>query len=329
MKIDVNAHLITQKFIDAFARRVGGLANIASIRSDERYELEMCDIDKRLEMMSRYPDYVQILTPSINTLEKYATPEDAAYLAAVLNDEAAELVQKYPDKFMAAVALLPMNNIPAAVKEIDRAINELGFIGINMLTSVLRRPMDLPEFMPLYERMAEYDLPIWLHPTGLSYHPDYAGEDGSKYNLFLAFGWPYESTLCMSRLVCSEVLEKYPNLKIITHHAGAMIPFFAGRISMLQMRRTIENPSKAKPLDYFKMFYADTAIYGNTPGLMCAHNFFGAEHLLFGTDMPYGPRVGELFIKQTIDAVDKMTISEEDKKKIYEDNIKSMARLKI
>jgi uncharacterized protein len=326
MKIDVSAHCRPRKFIDAFVKRVGARSSGSIMPS---YDLEMSNIDKRIELMNKFPGYVQILTPTIQTLEKYAGPEDDAYLASILNDELAEMVHKYPDKFVAAVAQLPMNNIPAAVKEIDRAIKELGFKGINVPSSVLRKPLDLPEFMPLYERMAEYDLPIWIHPTGLADTPDYAGEIESKYSLYLAFGWPYESTLCMSRLVCSEVMEKYPDLKIITHHAGAMIPFFAGRISMLQMRRTVENPSKQKPIDYFKRFYADTAIYGNTPGLMCAQSFFGTDHMLFGTDMPYGPGVGELYIKLTIDAVDKMTVSDADKKKIYEDNIKQLIGLKI
>lgn len=326
MKIDVSAHCRPRKFIDAFVKRVGARSSSSIMPG---YELEMSSLDKRIEIMNKFPGYVQILTPTIQTLEKYANPEDAAYLASILNDELAEMVSKYPDKFIAAVACLPMNNMNAAVKELDRAINELGFKGVNIPSSVLRKPLDLPEFMPLYEHMTGYDLPIWIHPTGLATYPDYAGEEESKYSLYLAFGWPYETTLCMSRLVCSEIMEKYPDLKIITHHAGAMIPFFAGRISMLQMKRTTEKPSKSKPIEYFKMFYADTAIYGNTPALMCAHSFFGADHFLFGTDMPYGQGLGEFYIKQTIDAVDNMTIPEDDKKKIYEGNIKNLLGLKI
>ena len=325
MKIDVSAHIRPQKFIDAFIKRVGGRSgNIIP-----NYDLGMSDVKKRIDIMAKFPDYVQILTPSIQTLETRASADDAAYLAAIFNDEMAELVHKYPDKFITAVAIVPMNNISAALKEIDRAINELGFKGINIPSIVAGKPLDLPEFMPLYERMESYDLPIWIHPVRLLETPDYSGEDISRYSIYLAFGWPYESTLCMSRLVCSEVLEKFPNLKIITHHAGAMIPFFAGRISMLQLKRTTEKPSRSKPVEYFKQFYADTAIYGNTPALMCAHDFFGTDHFLFGTDMPFGPGQGEFFIKETIDAVDKMNIPEVDKKKVYEGNIRKLINLKI
>ncbi len=83
------------------------------------------------------------------------------------------------------------------------------------------------------------------------------------------------------------------------------------------------------PLDYFKMFYADTALSGSTPGLICGYSFFGADHLLFGTDVPYGPGVGEGLIKMTIDAVEDMSISAADKKKIYEGNAKALLSLVI
>ena len=77
------------------------------------------------------------------------------------------------------------------------------------------------------------------------------------------------------------------------------------------------------------MFYNDTAIYGNTPALMCAHAFFGTEHLIFGTDVPYGPAVGEGFIRATIDAINAMSIPEADKQKIFAGNAMKMLDLKL
>ena len=334
MKIDINAHLIPEKFIDAFSKRVGNL-NIIVIRPDEQLDMNMCNIDMRIEIIDKFAGLVQVLTPTGHTLERYASPDDAAYLAKVYNDEMAELVLKYPDKFVAAVACLPMNNIDATLKEIDRAIKELGFKGILINTPINGQPMDLPEFMPIYERMSAYELPIWIHPTRHFSVPDYVNEDESKYGLFHAFGWPYETSIAMCRLVCSGILGKYPNLKFITHHAGGMIPFFAGRISMVdcqlgQMRTGGEPPPKVKsPTEYFRLFYNDTAIKDNTPGLMCAHAFFGTDHLLFGTDMPYGPGLGEQFIRLTIDAVEGMSIPDSDKRKIFEENAKALLRLDV
>ncbi len=334
MKIDINAHCLTLRFADAFSQRVG-MTNPARVSTKEGFDRNMCDIDRRIAIIDKFPELVQVLTPTIHTLEAYAKPEDAAYLAKIYNDDLAELVSKYPDKFVAAVACLPWNNLDAALKEIERAIKELGFKGILINTSLKGKPLDSPELMPVYELMSSYDLPIWIHPTRLASVPDYPVEDEAKYWVFLAFGWPYETTVAMSRLVCSEILDKYPNLKFITHHAGGLIPFFAGRIIMLQcpladrIKKGGPDAKLESLMKHFRMFYNDTALYGNTPGLMCSHEFFGTEHLLFGTDMPYGPAYGEYFIEKTIEAVDKMSLPDSDKRKIYEDNARKLLHLDL
>ena len=73
--------------------------------------------------------------------------------------------------------------------------------------------------------MCQYDLPIWIHPQREVDYPDYRSEKISKYAMHSMLGWVYETSSAMVRLVLSGVLEKYPNLKFITHHGGAMIPF--------------------------------------------------------------------------------------------------------
>ena len=145
--------------------------------------------------------------------------------------------------------------------------------------------------------------------------------------------------MAMSRLVCSGVLAKYPNLRFITHHCGSgIIPGLAERINTeLEQYRLVgaikwdqpgeEDPFTYKrPAEYFKMFYADTALYGGVAELECGHAFFGAEHIVFGTDFPY---FGEQYIKKTIDAVYKMNISDADKKLIFKDNARRILHLDI
>lgn len=322
MKIDINAHLLPPKFMDTLNRRARNLKN-AEIPRYVPVNIDICNIVKRFEIMDKFTDLLQVITPTGQPLE-YTHPGEADYLAKIYNDEMAELVLKYPDRFVAAVACLPLNNIDAALKEIDRAINELGFKGILLNTPVNGRPLDSPVLMPIYECMSNYDLPIWIHPARPPSTPDYAGEEESKYNLFLAFGWPYETSIAMSRLVCSGILAKYPNLKFITHHAGGMIPFFATRIRALTC-----SFDAVKTEEFFRMFYNDTALSGNTPALMCARAFFGTEHLLFGTDMPYGPGLGEQFIRNAIDAIEGMNISESDKERIFQGNAKALLRLDL
>jgi aminocarboxymuconate-semialdehyde decarboxylase len=189
--------------------------------------------------------------------------------------------------------------------------------------------------MPLYEKMSQYNLPIWIHPMRTDDYADYKTENRSMYALAGVFGWPYETTIAMARLVFSGILEKYPGLKIITHHCGAMVPYFEQRITctydayeMTGGERHKQGLTKAL-IEYFKMFYNDTALYGSTPGLMCAYAFFGADHMLFGTDMPFDNQFGERFTRQTISSIEQMDISDLEKKKIFEDNARRLLKLPV
>jgi predicted TIM-barrel fold metal-dependent hydrolase len=149
------------------------------------------------------------------------------------------------------------------------------------------------------------------------------------------FGWPYETTMAMNRLVFGGILEKYPDLKVITHHCGGMLPFYEERARAFHDRGESIRSDKDKigltkaPIDYYKMIYADTAIYGNTPGLMLGRAFFGIDHLLFGTDFPFAGQYGERVTRQTIAAIENMDISDSEKKKIFEDNARALMRLPI
>jgi predicted TIM-barrel fold metal-dependent hydrolase len=329
MKIDIYAHLITQKVIDAFTQRVGTMG----LRPDETFDTKMCDLNKRFGIMEKFPGLAQVLIPTGQPLEVRVRPEDAVYIARVYNDELAELVGKYPTKFLAAVACLPLNDLDATMKEIDRTIKELGFKGILINTPLNGRAIDAADLMPIYERMASYDLPIWIHPIRFFDYPDYSDETASKYGLYHVLGWPYETTVAMCRLACSGVLAKFPNLKFITHHAGGVLPFISRRLNRVNpaMGQEILSPEELKnmkpPMEQLRMFYNDTALYGNVSGLMCAHEFFGTGHLLFGTDAPYGPMLGEQYTRWTIEVIDAMSIPDAARAKIYEGNARALLHL--
>jgi aminocarboxymuconate-semialdehyde decarboxylase len=139
----------------------------------------------------------------------------------------------------------------------------------------------------------------------------------------------------MVRLVLSGVMERYPELKIITHHCGGMVPYMVNRITGFVEAGEIFGSRKGpgnlrKPVaDYLKMFYADTAIYGYTPGLMCGYALFGAQHLLFGTDMPFDSQFGLRYTRETIESIERMDVSNTEKKMIFEDNARRLFRLTI
>ncbi len=188
--------------------------------------------------------------------------------------------------------------------------------------------------------MSKYNLPIWIHPTGATGVPIYKGEERNKYALFHIFGWPIETMMAMSRLVCSGVLAKYPNLRFITHHCGSMIvPALSSRIDeefdrfvwsggLSWAKYGQENTFKMKrPIEYYKMFYGDTALYGGSECLDCGFKFFGAEHIVYGTDFPMDMESGAKFVKWASDAVYKMNISDADRQLIFEGNARRILRL--
>jgi predicted TIM-barrel fold metal-dependent hydrolase len=328
LKIDAYAHIVPPKYGEALRKIAPQMYDAQVMPFPTLY-----DLDARFRIMDKYEPIRQVLTLGRIPVEHVAGPEAAADLAKRADDEMAELVVKYPQRFVAALGTLAMNNIDEALKEADRAINDLKFRGVYIHTPVDEKPLDLPEFWPLYEKMQEYDLPIVIHPMRKPTHPDYLTEKASKYNMFSMFGWPYDTTSAMGRLVFSGVMEKYPGLKVVVHHMGGMVPFYAERIRQFtQIRRPPEEEIKLKKdaIDYFKMFYADTAIYGNTPALMCGFDFFGPDHIIFGIDFPLGDtEKGDRNYRQTINAIEQMAITEEDKKKIYEDNARKLMRLPI
>lgn len=333
MKIDIYTHIIPPKY-----------KVVLHQRADSRFFSEnwdkvingtpgLTDLENRLRILDKYEGLSQVLTIASPALEEAASPDDAIYLAQLGNDEMTELVNKYPDKFAAAVACLPINNMDATLKEAERAINDLDFKGIQLYTPSDGKPLDSPEFLPLYEMMAEYDLPIWLHPARGRHVPDYTGEDHSRYYIYQMFGWPYETTAAMVRLVFSGIFDRFPGIKFITHHCGAMLPFFSERL-VIGMDYAEENLKarwkqnlKKPPIEYFREFYADTALNGNPAALACGYDFFGSERTLFATDFPYDNENGERFTREVIKAVDSLDINLEEKEMIYHANAEKILHM--
>ena len=331
MKIDIFPHILPVKYKEAFQK-----VNKSEVFIKMHNIIPtLSDLDYRFRIMDEYDHLMQVLTLSSPPVENFADPQQSASLSKLANDEMAELVVKYPDRFAAAVACLPMNDMNAALDEVDRAINDLHFRGVQIFTPISDKPLDSAEFLPLYEKMSQYDLPIWIHPQREMDYPDYRTEKTSKYAVHSMLGWVYETSSAMVRLVLSGILAKYANLKFIVHHGGAMVPFLNRRVasfidfSATRLKNRILEHISGPPIDYFKMFYADTAIYGNTAGLMCSYDFFGAQHLLFGTDMPYDSQFGLTFTGETIKSIEQMAISDAEKKMIFEDNARGLLHLPI
>lgn len=322
MIIDIFTHLVPPKYKAALGKVAPHLeAQVGRMPT-------VYDLDLRFRIMDKYRDVRQVLTITKTAASILEDPKLGADFAKLVNDEMAEIVNKYPDRFAAGVASLPIADMDAATREIDRAVKGLGLKGVQLLTPITNKPLDMDDFLPIFEKMAEYDLPIWIHPD--------RPIDRDDYKIFFmnhVFGWPYESTAAMTYLVLSGLFERFPRIKIIIHHCGALVPFFAERIreSYQASDKIFGMDHKGRlsndPIEYFKLFYGDTALSGDTNGLMCGYSFFGPGHLLFGTDMPMDSEFGDRMIWRTIESVERMSISNQEKKMIFEDNAKMLMHL--
>jgi len=334
MKIDIYNHVMPVAYLEKvkqYSKDPGIVKRMASLRM-------LWDIEARVSMLEQWPDVQQVLTLSLPSPELVGGPELAPELARIANDGMAEMVRRWPNKFPAFVASLPMNNVPAAIEEMDRAIEKLGARGVQVCTSVNGRPLDEPEFFPIFERVTrKHDLPIWMHPARPATRADYVNEQKSKYEIWQVLGWPFETSVAMARIVFSGLFEKLPDMRLITHHCGAMIPFFAGRAetlwAQLGSRSVGENYDEIlkqmtkKPIEYFKMFYADTVLGGSASALRCGLDFFGADKIVFASDCPFDPENGPMFIREGIRSIEDLNLSESDKRKIYFGNALRLMRM--
>jgi aminocarboxymuconate-semialdehyde decarboxylase len=330
MKIDIYNHVLPARYKKALWEHSDKF--IMSRKAQEKRPA-LTDYELRFRVLDEYEDIVQVVTTASPPLGDNFGPKEAAELARIANDEMAELVAKYPQKCIGAVANLPLNNIDAALKETERAVKELGFKGIEIYSSVQGRPLSSKEFIPLYEMMSGLDLPIWIHNLRRPERPDYPTEYVSHNQIYSTIGGPYEISAAMTRLVFAGVFEKFPNIKFIAHHRGGMIPYLASRI-VIHYNDALDRmgldyfPGLTKePIEYFRMFYVDTGTGLNRYELMCVYDFFGEDHVLFGTDFPYDVEQGAIKLREGIKAIDSMDIPESSKKKIYEGNARNLLHL--
>jgi uncharacterized protein len=324
MKIDIYNHVMPAGYFELLKRHstdAGMVKRIASVRL-------VWDIEARVQMLEKFPDVQQVLTLSQPAPEMLGGPELAAQAARVANDGMFEICRKWPRKFPAFVAALPMNDVPAALEEMDRAIDVLGARGIQIGTSVNGRPLDDPEFLPIFERATEHhDVPIWMHPFRAATVADYRDEAKSRYEIWQVLGWPFETSVAMARIVFSGMLDRLPDMRIITHHCGGVVPYLSGRADTLWAQlgsRTADEDYGAilrrmskPPIEYFKMFFGDTVLGGSASALRCGLDFFGPDHVVFASDCPFDPEGGPMFIREGIRSIEDLDLPEAVKHKIY------------
>ena len=333
MKIDIFNHFFPKRFFDDFVDVGSGFKDMGKRVQNIGTAF---DLDQRLRVMDEFGDYCQVLSLPSPPLEVFPEAEKSPLMARIANDGLAALVQKHPDRFPCFIASLPMNQPDEAAREMDRAVSQLGAKGVQIFSNAAGKPLDNEEFLSLFQEAARRDFPIWLHPARSANFPDYLSESKSKYEIWWTFGWPYETSVAMSRLVFSGVFDRFPNLKIIAHHMGGMIPYFEGRVGygwdQIGTRTSDDDyvallhSLKKRPIDYFRSVHGDTALFGALAGTKCGLDFFGVDHVVFASDTPFEPTPG-LYIRETIRVIESLGLTADEKDRIYRRNAERLLKI--
>lgn len=330
-KIDIYTHIFPERFFQEMLKVTPMASNLGRrLRSITK----LFDLDARFKEMDEYGDYRQIISLPNPPIEEIAKPDAGMQLARIANDDMAELCRKYPQRFPTFAAALCLTDVDGSVAEARRAIGELGARGALIYTDIAGEPLDLPKFDSVFAALAELDAAVWLHPARTAAMTDYKSEPKSRYEMWWCLGWPYDTSVAMIRLAFCGLFDRYPKLKIVTHHLGGMIPFYDGRVGpgmkVLGARTTDEDYSKVLPslkrphMDYLHEFYADTALFGGgAHALRCGLEFFGAERVVFATDAPLGP------IGATIEPIEQLQLAPEAQRKLFCGNAEAVLNMKF
>src|SRR4029079_4047236 len=289
MRVDAYTHFIPERFY----KDVMSVGSHKDIGKRMMGVPAIFDINVRKKVVDKFKDYSQVLSYPMPPFELMTKdPAKTEEYAKIVNDGFAELCANDPDHFPGWVAQAPMFAPDPGRREPARAM-KMGALGVQIYTNVAGKPLDAPEFDPFWKAMNKTGTPIWLHPSRTSSFPDYQSETKSKYEIWWTLGWSYETAAAMSRLVISGMMDRYPKLKIITHHMGGIVPMLEGRIgpgwdqigartSDADYQKLKKSLKKPRPLNYFKeSFYCDTAVFGGKPATECGLAFYPTEKLVF------------------------------------------------
>ena len=283
--------------------------------------VQNADPEMRLSVMDKYGVNVQALSLTMESLDGF-NPQEAAEICRRANSDNYALCKAYPDRFVniCAISLVDVNS---AMNELDRSINELDCRGVTVATNQNGKGLDSPDYFPFYKKLAEHDLPVLLHPANWKSYP--LAEE-SEWMFMSRFGWPLDTTQAVWRLIFGGVLDRFPSLKIVTHHLGALFPYFAGRIQF--GLATLSEKLQKDMSEYWKNIYGDSALSGGpAEAYACGYAFFGPDRVVFGSDYPFGPEAGERFVRANMAGLKSLNIPAEDMKRILGENAKRLLKI--
>ena len=319
MVIDFSAHLISKRVGDYIARAKwygpGGVM---------QFPAQNADPEARLSLMAKYGVDMQALTQTAPVVVGL-TPEESAEVCRMSNDDNYALCRAYPDKFV-NICFFSLQDMPKALGELERAVKELDCRAVTLGSNQNGKGLNFEEFYPFYEKLVEYELPIFIHPVQWESYPLVNAKTG--WNAMLVLGWPFDTSQAAWRLVLSGTLDRFPSLKVVLHHYGAMLPFFSRRIEQNIRIGLKPRLKEGKDItEYWKNFYGDTALDGAVNSYPVGYAFFGPDRSLFGTDYPFGAEGGEDFYRENLKGVKAMNLPAAEMEKVMSGNAKKLLKI--
>lgn len=280
---------------------------------------QLSDLPTRIKKMDKMGVDIQIVSPAPFQYYYFAEPDFGRELARDLNDGIASLVAKQPDRLM-GMGTVPLQNSEFAVKELERAVKQLGFKSIEIGTNVNGKDLTDPSLglEKFFAKVQELGVVLFMHPNGFSHAPRL-----TDHYLNNIIGNPLETTVAVSHLIFDGVMKRYPRLKIILAHGGGYVAHYWARMDHGHKRPDVRTVITTKPSKYLAKFYFDTITFDPD---MLRHlvDRFGVEHVMLGTDFPYD--MGETDPVGLISSVPRL--SKADAKLIMGGNAQRLFKIK-
>lgn len=327
MNIDFHAHIYPEDYLKRLEASTGDV-RIETDAKGQKWILSMgakagpiipdfFDTDVRVDRIKEHRVDMQILSSPHPGVDRFS-PDESAEMSRIINDGIAKAVRKYPKRFQ-GLAMLPLIDTKLALKELDRAVHDLGLKGMCMLTNVAGKMVDSEFLLPVYARAQELGVPIFIHPT-----TPLGAAVMQEWRLAIILGFEFDIVLSATRLAYAGVLDKFPELNFVISHLGAGIPFLAGRIDRGYNDPTCGIKTKKPTSEYLRDLYCDTVSFYQ-PGLMMAYQFYGAGRMVLGSDFPL--IIGDL--PAAVPSIEEMPIPKREKEKILGDNVIQLLKLSV
>lgn len=326
MRIDIHTHFQCLDFVKHLQGRStlprtileGGIYTIQCASGLHIPSLpKIVDMDEKLRDTDKMKIDVSVLSHGLPLGPDVLGGQEADEWAMRINDDLARIIQAYPGKFI-GLGSIGFGDPQRSIAEVNRCINQLGFKGLQIFSNIAHKVLDSPEFLQVFKHIGTLGVPIHLHPAIPTEH---LGLDTAS--LYLSLGFPYDASLNVVRLIQSGIFDEVPNLTLIVAHVGGLIPYLKGRIEAYSAPSVLitNPPPLVHPMSYYlSNLYVDTVCYHNE-ALACGYKVMGGDHLLYGTDHPFGPS------HVAAEMIEQLDCSAIDRELIYHGNAERLFRL--